>query len=133
MLDAKYKEGTAPDRTTLRLWALFFAPPVTWSLHLGIAYGLHATACERYSRVVLWLVSIVLIVIPIVTGWLAFRFWHSLPDPYAGGAAGATDEEEPRTRGRERFLAVSAFVFSCLFALLVIGQTVPMLVLRPCD
>jgi hypothetical protein len=133
VLDAKYKEGIVPDRTARLLWFLFFAPPVTWSLHLGLAYSLHRTACESSSRMLLWLVSAVLILIPIFTGLAAFRFWHSLPDPYAGGAAGAPEEEEPRQRGRERFLAVVAFFFSCLFVVLILGQTVPMVVLRPCD
>lgn len=133
MLSDEYKEGIVPDRTTRWLWFLVFTPPIAWTLHLAISYSLHPTACESSNRALLWLVSIVLVVIPTITGWRAFVFWHSLPDPYAGGAAGAPEDAEPRQRGRERFLAVTGFVFSCLFILIVIGQSVPTILLRPCD
>jgi|SRR5215212_7041872 len=132
MIEPEAKTGLTPDRLSRLLWFLVFAPPLTWALHLLIAYFLHRSACEAYTRTMLWAVSL-LILIPAFTGWRAFVLWQSWPDPYAGGGAGWPEDDEPRVRGRERFLALAGFVFSCLFALLILGQTVPMVLLRPCD
>lgn len=133
MIEPEVKEGLVPDRLTRLLFFLVFAPPLSWAAHLLIGYSLHPTACEQSSRLVLWIVSVVLIVVPAFTGWRAFALWQSWPDPYAGGGAGKPEDEEPRIRGRERFFALAGFVLSCFAALLILAQTVPMVLLRPCD
>lgn len=132
MIEEEVKTGLTPDRDTRWMWFYFFAGPLTWVTHLVVGYSLHRTACESSNRAVLLLVSL-LVLVPILTGWRAFAWWQSLPDRYAGGGAGAPEEEEPRARGRERFLLISAFVASGLFTLMILGQTVHMLMLRPCD
>jgi hypothetical protein len=132
MIEPDVKAGLTPNRLARVLWFLVFAPPLAWAAHLLIAYSLHRSACEAFNNTLLLLVTL-LILIPAFTGWRAFVLWQSWPDPYAGGGAGAAENEEPRVRGRERFLALSAFVFSCLFAVMILGQTVPMVMLRPCD
>jgi hypothetical protein len=132
MIEPEVKTGLTPNRLARVLWFLVFAPPLAWALHLLVAYSLHRSACESLSNALLLAVSL-LVVVPAFTGWRAYALWQSWPDPYAGGGAGAPEEVESRTHGRERFLALSAFVFACFFALMILGQTVPMVMLRPCD
>lgn len=132
MIEDEVKTGLIPDRDTRWMWLFYFAPPATWSAHLIVGYSLHRSACESSNRLLLVAVSL-LALVPIVTGWRAFAWWRSLPDRYAGGGAGAPEEAEPRSRGRERFLLITAFVFSLFFVLLILGQSVHMFLLRPCD
>lgn len=132
MIEPEAKTGLTPDRLSRLLWVFVLAPPLTWALHLLAGYALHPSACEKFTRTMLWAVSLIALV-PAFTGWRAFVLWQSWPNPYAGGGSGAPEEEEPRTRGRERFMAIAAFVFSCLFVLMILGQTIPMFLLRPCD
>jgi hypothetical protein len=132
MIDPQAKSGLTPDRFTRWLWFLVLAPPLAWAMHLLIGYSLHASACEQSSRALLWAVSL-LILIPLFTGWRAFVLWQSWPDPYAGGGAGKPEDEESRLRSRERFLALSGFGMSCFMILLILGQSVHLFVLRPCD
>ena len=132
MIEEEVKLGLSPDRDTRSMVLFFFAPPLTWATHLVVGYSLHPSACDSSSRLLLIAVSL-LALIPIFTGWRAYVWWRSLPDRYAGGGAGAPEEVEPRSRGRERFVLISAVVFSSFFVLMILGQTVHMFLLRPCD
>jgi hypothetical protein len=121
------------DSQNRQLWAVLLIPPLTWALHLQTSYTLHATACESNNRLVLVLVSVIAIIPIGVMAWLALSILRSLPEPHPGGHSGAPEDVEPRARGRARFMASAGFAGSLLFALLIAGQTVPMLMLRPCD
>ncbi|MGN6184444.1 MAG: hypothetical protein ACTHQM_12405 [Thermoanaerobaculia bacterium] len=121
------------SRQNAQLWATLLVPPLVWGLHLQISYSLHPSACASNSRWMLIGVSIVLIVPVLLMGWMALALLRSMPEPHATGHAGAAEEIEPRPRGRARFMASSGLMGACLFALLILGQTVPMVMLRPCD
>jgi hypothetical protein len=116
-----------------QLWAVLLVPPLMWGLHLQTSYALHATACNTNNRLLLIVVSLVTTVPVVLMGFLALALLRSLPEPHPGGHAGAPEEVEPRPRGRARFMASSGLFGACLFALLIVGQTIPMVMLRPCD
>jgi hypothetical protein len=121
------------DRQNLQLWAVLLVPPLTWAVHLETSYSLHPTACASNNRLMLVLVSIVALIPVAAMAWMALSILRSLPEPHPGGHSGAPEDVEPRPRGRARFMASAALGGSLLFALLIVGQTVPMLLLRPCD
>jgi hypothetical protein len=106
---------TAPQ--SRRLWALFLIPAIAWAVHLIVSYSLHATVCEKNTRMLLYPVSIVLILPALVIGWRTFHARTAYPEPGS----------------RTQFLLLGAFLFACLFGLLIVAQTIPMVVLRPCD
>lgn len=116
-----------------RLWTLLLVPPIAWAVHLQTLYSLHAQACDSNTRLMLWLVSAVLLAIVLFTAMRAWTTWQSIPQPYAGGAAGAPEEQEPRWEGRAKFMAAAAFAGSLFFALVILGQTIPTVILGPCD
>lgn len=116
-----------------RLWTFLLLPPLAWAIHLQTLYSLHAQVCESKTRVLMWIVSLVLLAVVLFTAARAYATWQSLPHPYAGGAAGAPEEQEPRWEGRAKWMAVTGFAGSLFFALVILGQTIPTVILRPCD
>jgi hypothetical protein len=116
-----------------RLWTLLLLPPIAWAVHLQVCYALHEQACASNTRLMLWVVSLVLLVIVAITSVRAYTTWQSIPRPYAGGGAGAPEEQEPRPEGRAKFMALAAFAGSLFFELVILGQTIPTVILRPCD
>ncbi|HEX8172566.1 MAG TPA: hypothetical protein VF824_18670 [Thermoanaerobaculia bacterium] len=116
-----------------RLWTMLVLPESLWAAHLLIAYSLKESACASQSRLLLLVVSAAALAPMIVNAFFAWTTWHSWPRPEAGGAAGLPEDEEPRWRSRARFMAATAFCASLLFGLVIAGQTLPMVMLRPCD
>lgn len=127
------KTDLVPDRGSVRLWTVTLIPPLLWGLHLQICYSLHESVCEAQSPLKGYLVSAIALVIVAIDAVVAWRLWQSWPPPDAGGAAGWSEEKEPRWRSRARFMAAGAFVAACYFGLVILGQTVPLVMLRPCD
>lgn len=112
-----------------RLWIVLLVPAVLWAAHLQTVYSLHPTACEAGNDVVLWLASLLLLAAQAVLILHAYRLWRVHP-------ASMTEhvDEDPSTNwARVRFMALMGLLGSCFFALMVIAQTVPFLLLRPCD
>ena len=100
---------------TRRLFAVLLLPPITWATHLQMTYFLHPQTCESQSPVYLWTVSLIALAVLAVNGWLSRGMLR-------GGR-----------RDVDRFMAIAALILSIFFALLVIGQTIPQFMLRPCD
>lgn len=100
---------------TRRLFGIFFLPPITWAAHLGVAYALHEQACASSTRLMLWIVSVVAIAVIAANGVLSLRAWRG------------------SRRDVDRFLALAALILTVFFGLVVIGQTIPQFLLRPCD
>jgi hypothetical protein len=116
-----------------RVWILTLTPPNVWVVHLYVSYALHATACESRSKLPLLAMTLVCLAVLAVTAlfsWMAMRELHTA---MRDGGAGMNEDDEPRWRGRARFLVTAAFAASLFFALVVVGQTVPTLILRTCD
>lgn len=97
------------------LFALLLLPPITWAMHLQFTYFAHPQTCESPSRGMLWTVSLIAVSILFVNGVWSRRMMRS------------------GRRDVDRFMAISALILSIFFALLVIGQTIPQFMLRPCD
>ena len=97
----------------MKLWVLNLVPPLTWALHLQTSYMLEMSVCETHNRTLLFIVSIVALAIVAVDALFAWR--------------------TPADAKVARFMVDSALAGSALFALVIIGQTIPMVMLRPCD
>ncbi|HET7435457.1 MAG TPA: hypothetical protein VFN10_12185 [Thermoanaerobaculia bacterium] len=132
-MDERTKIDLVPDRATVRLWVLLLVSPLAWAAHLQVSYALHMTACAAQNRLILLLVSFIALLVVGVNLWFSWTTWMAWPPLTSHGGSGGSEDEEPRWIGRSRFMAVCAFFGSIFFALVIIGQTIPMFVLRPCD
>lgn len=132
-MDESAKTDLVPDRGSVRLWALLLVPALTWGAHLQVSYSLHMTTCAAQNNLPLMLVSLIALIIVGVNLWFSWTTWMMWPPLIDHGGSGGPEEEEPRWMGRARFMAVCAFFGSIFFGLVIIGQTIPMFLLRPCD
>lgn len=133
MLRPDAKTGIRPDRGTIRLWTLLLIPPLMWALHLQVSYSIHTTACDQQNKLILFLASLVAFVVLVINGWIARSALVLAPAEASDHGAGGPEESEPRWQGRTRFMLLVALINSIFFALVVIGQTIPTIVLRACD
>ncbi len=100
------------------LWTLLLAPPLAWGAHLQAAYALHQQTCASRNFLMIYAVSAVMLLVVAVCAWQARRLTMTI-------------DLDPPTR--ERFMATCAFLGALFFALVIVGQTIPAVMLRPCD
>jgi hypothetical protein len=112
-------------RGKLSLWVGVLGGAVAWAVQFQIGYAL-----SRFSHEHRWLtgvhhaVSAVAVLLAVGATLLALRDWRRL----GGGEPHGTEEG---VAGRSRFLAVLGIVTSGLFALVIVGQWVPVFFLDP--
>jgi hypothetical protein len=107
-----------------QLWTVLLVPPFLWATHLLTAYSLNTQICESQTNALLWVVSLVCFGIIGVAAWKAWLLTRLFV---------VVDPEESRHSQRAKFMALAAFAGSCFFTLLILGQTIPMFILRPCE
>ena len=129
--------ATAEVRSAKTLWFGMFASPVFWSLHLVIGSFLSEAACYTnflgFRILGMGALTFILIVLTILAmgaviwnGWWSYRSWrhYQRENP---------EEEFPlQAYDRDEFLALSGFLLSGIFFLLLLINLYPFLVLRPC-
>jgi len=106
-----------------KLWAGVMMPIVAWILHLCITYPMSSLVCTPTA--VHWtylLVSVATLAMAVVGGYLAYGMRQE------SFVEDRTDDK----RIRAHFMANSGLVFSAWFAVVIIAQTIPMLVIEPC-
>src|SRR4051812_49391926 len=106
------------------LWAGILAGPIAWALDLTVSYALVKWTCGHQSRFVLHLITLTALLI-IVGG--AAASWRA----FTRVAPGAT-EDGPRPMDRGRFMALLGIVTCASFALAVIGNQIPRVLLDAC-
>lgn len=119
-------ENSATDsQQNLGLWAGLLIAPIGWFASLQINYMAVAQHCAPGGRFVLPLTTVAALILVGSGGALAWRCWRQ------SGRTWPTDMEGAPSR--RRFLAVLGLFTSSLFALAVIAQAIPGLVLQPCQ
>jgi cytochrome c biogenesis factor len=115
-----------PDAAELRaLWAGFLLPPTAFLLNLEVAYALVPTACSSQSRLLVHLVHLVCLLIALTGGCFALRLWRFYGETWPG--------EEGGRVSRSRFMAGIGLLLTALFALVIVAQWIPSVVLNPCQ
>lgn len=115
---------TSP-RGLAELWAGVVLAPLAWSAHLLTSYVLAGVACGGSWNAALLAGSAVLAGVALTGAWFAWRNYT------------ATGREWPRgdldgVLIRSRLLAVGGLLLTAISLLLIVVQTIPMLVLKPC-
>ena len=100
------------------LWLCVLAGPVAWFLSMEANFALAPLAPK--AMLAFYLVSLAALLITAAAGYLAWARWRQMSRSKADVVA---------TSGR-RALAVSAFVLSAMFAVVIVAQSIPNLMLR---
>ena len=111
---------SAPDapRQLMREWTALLLAPVAWAAGLGILFALTEDACTRGTRITLWVVVTILLVLPLVGVLLAWR---------ESSAPGEDSKAE-----RSRFMMQMALGLCGIFGAVLILMCVPILLLEAC-
>lgn len=114
----------AGPRGIIALWAGFLAAPAAFLLNLQIPYMLVTLGCEGAAP---WihLSSASALAVAAGGGVLARREWLRT----GGGSPGEQGGSVPRSR----FLSVLGMATSTLFAILILAQWIPNVILHPCS
>jgi hypothetical protein len=104
----------------LILWIALLASPAAWFINLETNYALASWSCLSQWRVVIFLVSAATFAIAAGSGVVAWRRWRQLT---GGGPA------DSRARG----MAVGGAVLGSMFAVVIIAQAIPSLLLAGCQ
>lgn len=107
------------------LWIGILTGPVVWLLSFQANFTLAPWACEFNTKIALFLVTILALVLLAGSGLLAWHEWTALGRVSPGDAAGAV--------GRSRIMAMGGVLLSAMFFLVVVAQSIPELILGACE
>jgi 4-hydroxybenzoate polyprenyltransferase len=109
----------------LILWITVFAGPVFWLFSFQAKFSFNTWTCASQTKLPLFLFALIAFVLTAGAGLLAWRQWRAL------------DKQSPPERGdllaRSRFMAVGAIAFSVGFCLVILAQTIPDMIIGPCQ
>jgi hypothetical protein len=101
------------------------AGPIAWAMTEQLSYMLTPTACWTGNLLLLYIVPICTLVIVLGCALFAHGRWKREPE-------GSTEAGAPR-ESRSRFMAMAGFWACVFFAVVILAEAVPNLVLRVCD
>jgi len=103
----------------------FFAGPALWALQLLAGYGLVTLACLNGSKWPVYLLSGIAALLVLIAAIVAYRSWTARADD-------SLFVESDQAQTTSIFWAVSGFVVSSLFFLLIFATAVAAFFLSPC-
>ncbi|MBV8708860.1 MAG: hypothetical protein JO182_10170 [Acidobacteriaceae bacterium] len=109
----------------LALWIGVLAGPVFWLCSFEAKFAWAPWACTFQTKLALYLVSLLALLLTAASGVLAWRQWKELGKDPAGEASGAL--------ARSRFMAIGGIVFSVSFCMVIVAQAIPELMLGACE
>ena len=116
---------THVERQDVLLWLAVLAGPFAWALSEQLSYMLTPTACAQKSHFLLHLAALATLLLALAGMALAWSRWKRLPE-------GSTEHGNPEG-SRVRFMALSGMTACAFFALVILAEWVPNLVLGVCD
>lgn len=120
------EERFSEPRGLATLWYGFLIGPIAWKLQLVVNYSLVPYACWHDLSILIHLASLLTLLLVLSGVWVAWRSWR-------GTGEGYEMESGDAAFSRSRFMAISGVALSAFFALIVLGQWIPNLLLSPCD
>jgi hypothetical protein len=117
--------GSPALPSTKRLWFGFLAGVLAWKLQLMVNYALVPYACWQALVALIHVASVVTLALALGGAVVAWGSWRRLGE--------GVEMESGGIASRSRFLALSGVALGLFFALLILGQWLPNLLLGPCD
>ena len=99
------------------LWITILAGPVAFVVNFQSRYALVQWACGNHRDWVLWLIAATALIATIGSAWLAWTAFTRLGERFE----------------RARFMAISGFILSAIFALSIVANELPHFFLGSCD
>jgi hypothetical protein len=115
-----YSEG----RGLLTLWGGLLLAPAAWVLHQQSSYLLVYWACPNGQTFVFHIGTIVLLLLAGAGTYLGWTAWMHSGRGWADEGGSVVD--------RTRFMALSGFLLSGLFLLVIVAQWIPTFIVDPC-
>jgi hypothetical protein len=112
------------------LWFGLLGGAAAWKGQLVVNYVLVPYACWHDLSILIHLASLAFLLLALAATWLAWRSWRETGGHPMG--PGGYDEQVSASVGRSRFMAVGGVIISGYFALVVLSQWIPNLLLSPC-
>jgi hypothetical protein len=125
MADSTPDPETRAERRDGLLWFSVLAGPFAWVLTEQLSYMLTPTACWTGRQIILHLVPLTTLLIVLAGALVARGRWRREPE---GSTEKGLSEDS-----RVRFMATAGFWLCVAFALAILAEAVPTLVLRVCD
>ena len=125
MREAEPERRYASTRGLVHLWTGILLGPFAWAMHLTVVYALADVACDNPGNILFLSFSLVFSVVALAGGWFAWRNYKETGREWPTGDSGTI-------LARSRFLAVGGLLLTGLTLLLILAQTIPMLLLKPC-
>jgi hypothetical protein len=116
---------THPATSLAAQWTGFFLAPATFFAHLQVAFVLVPWSCARGNHLWLHVAGALSVLLAIVGTVVAWTTWAR----EGGGEPGQDGGPSPRAR----FLAVTGFVMSAMFVLLLAAQWAAAFIISPCQ
>ncbi len=105
----------------------FWAGPILWGIQLLAGYGLATVSCTAGNKLPVLLTVGVSGLVVLAAAVIAYQAWRAQPEK-----AQSIFRETNRADRAATFLAVSGFVMSLLFFLLILATFISDLFLSPC-
>jgi hypothetical protein len=116
---------THVERRDVLLWLVVLAGPFAWALSEQLSYMLTPTACAQKSHFLLHLAALGTLLLALAGMAFAWSRWKRLPE-------GSTEKGDPQG-SRVRFMALYGMTACAFFALVILAEWIPNLVLGVCD
>lgn len=108
-----------------RLWYGVMIGAGAWKLQLLALYALVPYACWHGLPILIHMSSLAGFLLALSGGWVGWENWRR--------SGASIDTELGGTAGRSRFMGLAGMVIGPFFALVILGQWLPNLLLSPCD
>lgn len=119
----------------LLLWFGFLGGAAAWKMQLVANYMLVPYACWHDLSILIHAASLVFFLMALAAGWLSWGRWKDTdraPREATGQTVPYYDTDAGGVLGRTRFMALSGLIINPFFALIILGQWLPNLILSPC-
>ena len=109
----------------LALWIGILAGPAIWLVSFQANFTLAPWACEFNTKIALFVITTLAVILIAGSGLLAWREWTVLGRIWPGETGGAL--------ARGLIMAAGGVLMSAMFFLVVLAQSIPELILGACD
>lgn len=109
----------------LALWTGVLAGPIVWLMSFEANFALAPWACIFQAKLALYIVSAIAFALAVASGLLAWSQWNEVGRewPDAGGSV----------ISRARIMAAGGVLLSAMFAIVIVAQAIPEIILAPCQ
>jgi hypothetical protein len=106
------------------LWTGLAIAPFVWLLSLEANFALAPLACSHHEKGMLYLVSAIAFILALLGAGLSWRQYSMLREPAARQIPALT---------RKQSMAIAGVGLSALFALVILAQSIPNLMMAGCE